>query len=113
MESHSDSEYLTQAKLAALRQRAEALNASGENLITAGKPGEISIGELATPHAYVIRRPDDPDALRISIGEGTGIANSRYLVFRGDPRDCLDLLTKAISALRLYITFEPMKNVDA
>lgn len=90
-------------KLAALEQRAREMVANGESEITAGRPGEESLGDLSTPHGHVRRLPDDTLALRISIGEGRGIPDSRYIVFRGDPGECLELLERAVLGLRQFV----------
>lgn len=90
------------ANLDALQKRARELTANGQNIITAGAPGEEPIGVEETPHAFLTHLPDDPLALRISIGEGRDVPGSRYVVLRGDPAECLDLLERAAMALRLY-----------
>lgn len=97
MQSHEDS--AAAEAFDALRKRAEDLTARGENLITAGAPHERAIG--FTHGGFLIRRlPDDPLALRISIGEAhEKYGESSYLVFRGDPRIITTLLRRALAAL--------------
>lgn len=53
----------------------------------------------------VIRESDDPLALRLSVGSPTGHdpKESGYIVFRGDPRDCLGLLKEAVLRLEEHL----------
>jgi hypothetical protein len=49
----------------------------------------------------VIREKDDPMALRASIGGGkTAGEGNYYLVYRGDPREVLDMLETVTSQAR-------------
>lgn len=47
----------------------------------------------------IIREQDDPIALRLSIGAPTG-SGEGYIVYRGETKDCLDLLEKAVTELK-------------
>lgn len=98
MQSHDDSD--SNKALSALRKLAEEMTARGENLITAGAPSERVLLEM-TRGGFAIRRlPDDPFALRISIGEAEQLhAFGSYLVFRGEPKAIVSLLRRALNAL--------------
>ena len=89
--------------LEAMKLKAERMMEAGESQITAGAPGEEVVDEDTTPHCHVKQLPDDPLALRISIGEGRGIPESRYLVFRGDPQEVVDLLDRAMRGLQVFM----------
>lgn len=48
----------------------------------------------------IIREADDPLALRLSIG---GVPNNLgYIVYRGDTKQCLELLRKALDRLEQH-----------
>jgi hypothetical protein len=99
MESHDDRP--SNDALDALRRKAEELTARGENLITAGAPNERSLFER-TRGGFLLRQlPEDPLALRISIGEAHDkhMGESAYLVFRGDRDTITTLLRRALAAL--------------
>lgn len=99
MQSHEDS--AANDALQELRRKAEELTARGENLITAGAPNERALFER-TRGGFLLRQlPDDPFALRISIGEAHDkrMGESSYLVFRGDRETIEALLRRALAAL--------------
>ena len=50
----------------------------------------------------VIRESDDPLALRLSIGSPHG-EDSGYIVYRGDTKECLTLLVRALEELRQHM----------
>lgn len=82
-------------------RRARAMEASGDrNAITAGEPGEPVLMQAERFGVEIARRPEDPDCLRISVGEVRDGSGTRYLVFRGAPERCADLLERAARALR-------------
>ncbi len=97
---------------AALEAKATDMLAKGESQITAGRPDEKEVGSLETPHGFVRQLPDDPLCLRISVGEATRIPGSRYIVLRGQPEACLELLERAVMALRVYKHYaqDPMRK---
>lgn len=90
-------------RLKELHEKARRMSAAESNTIAAGEKGEIALGVLASPHGYVTQLPDDPLALRVSIGEGIDLDGSRYCVIRGDPAECLDLVERVTLALRHYV----------
>lgn len=101
MQSHRDADATRrQEYFDALKQKAEEMTARKENLITAGKPGEKELFAQQVGLIFVRRLPDDPLALRISIGEARDVEESAYLVFRGDPEWVMELLDRAVSAMR-------------
>lgn len=102
MQSHDDTSAAD--ALDRLRKRAEDLTARGENLIAAGAPFERTLSEV-TRGGFLIRQlPEDPLALRISIGEAHEHSPLRrefssYLVYRGDRDVIVNLLRRALAAL--------------
>lgn len=107
MQSHDDRDFspprtdLEPPALAALRREAGRLTALGLNRITAGAPGESFIAQARRGGFLIGRLPDDPLALRVSIGEAHErlLGGSAHLVFRGDPRTIEALLRRALAAL--------------
>ena len=99
MESHEDRP--ANDLLNELRQKAEDLTARGENLITAGAPGEAALFERTRGGFRLRQLPEDSLALRISIGEAHSklLGESAYLVFRGDKDTITTLLRRALAAL--------------
>jgi len=84
-----------------LIKRAQEMQDHAE--ITAGKPGELKIEVGEYYGVYIIRRPEDPDCLRVSIGEVRDNKHSRYLVFRGPIKEIADLIQRAGRALERVI----------
>jgi hypothetical protein len=111
MQTHEDADFAakltgagkptSEEDLKALEGRAAQAMKDGTSQITAGKPGEEIISEKQVGTFAVRRLPEDPQCLRISIGEGHRIADSAYLVFRGEPCEVEDLLERALAALRV------------
>lgn len=83
-----------------LEDLAARMTAAGANQITAGAPGEQAVWEQQVGTIHMWRMPDDELALRVSIGEGHKMADSAYLVFRGNPADIEQLLERALGAIR-------------
>ena len=101
MQTHDDRD----APSGGLQELAERMTKERLNELTAGKPGELIVKEQTVGQVYICQRPDDPLALRISIGEVNNVKiqfgdPSVYLVFRGDPRDIEELLERALNAFR-------------
>lgn len=86
-----------------LERRAREMVERGQSRITAGGPGEELLLSVAVYGVHVTRLPDDPDCLRISLGEVLDEDAVRYLSFRGDPGKCLDLLERATNAMRSVV----------
>ena len=84
-----------------LKERAEELSARGENLITAGAPGEPVLFERMRGGFLLRKLPNDALALRISIGEAHDkrISEASYLGFRGAAEAITTLLRRARAAL--------------
>jgi hypothetical protein len=90
------------AQLSALQQEARRLTEEGRNRITAGTPGEPVLFEVVQQGVRIRRLPDDPLALRISIGAppvAPDTGKSAYLVFRGDPKLTVALLRRVLASL--------------
>jgi hypothetical protein len=100
MQSHSDSDAAT--TLRKLEERAKSMVADGTSQLTAGKPGEEPIREEQVGSVFIRQLPDDPQALRISIGEAPAIEGSGYFVFRGSAPQVLELLERALTSFREY-----------
>ena len=114
MQSHSDNEHeLRKMRIALedevpkeplvqrLERRAVELSSRRENEITAGSIGEEVLYEGIHKGVHLRLLPDDPDqVLRVSVG---GVADAKYLVLRGAPRQIDQLLTRALMALRQAI----------
>lgn len=101
MQSHPDSDSPQDSpQLKNLKRRAEAMVGKGESEITAGRPGEVMLSVQQNYGMTIVQWPEDPDCLRISIGEVQDGSPTRYLTYRGDPKKCLDLLERAVNALR-------------
>jgi hypothetical protein len=98
MQTHRDSDFMSQ-----LRDRADQMLKDKASEITAGKDDETP---LATWKSHTMHckhlPPDEQDILRISIGGGDDIGNLNlnYCVIRGDRGKCIELLRKALKALR-------------
>jgi hypothetical protein len=81
-----------------LTEQAAAMSAAGTNTITTGKPGENAEEEIVG--TFLVRKlPDDPDCLRVSLGEPNVSGASAYVVVRGNIRDAVELLERAAAAL--------------
>ena len=86
-----------------LRQRAAESVAKGDGTIAAGAPGEEPLAAYKASNGVHVRlMPDDPQGiLRISIGGGDKLpVTMNYCTVRGDIWQCIELLEKAVAALR-------------
>jgi len=100
MQSHEDSTHQDRF-MQQLRERAEKMKASGDSEITGGKPGEKPLAKWKHGDVHVKHMPDDEQGiLRISAGGGNTPVPLNYLVIRGDVSECVNLLTKALAALK-------------
>lgn len=82
-----------------LKQRAE--QDKGKSQITAGRDSEEPLFVWTHEEVQVRHMPDDEQGiLRISIGGGHTPVPLNYCVIRGDVGQCIELLEKAIAALR-------------
>lgn len=97
------SEKLRQEFIQRLTKQAEQNMAKGTGTIAGGAPHEKLLEEWRGSNGVVCRRlPDDPNGvLRISIGGGDDIpVLGDYAVVRGDVRNCIELLERALAALK-------------
>jgi hypothetical protein len=104
MDTHRDADIPQELRekqdLEMFERMARQMRESGASQITGGKEGEKPIAEYAVGTIYCRKMPDDPLALRISIGEGHNVKESAYCVFRGNVADVIELLDRALSALK-------------
>lgn len=84
-----------------LTKKAGEMTVEGSNTITAGAPGEKSLTEEQVGVFLVRRLPDDPDCLRISIGEPNALVPGAYVVIRGQLESAIELLERALCALKV------------
>jgi hypothetical protein len=94
--------------LGRLKKKAEEMTAERTNIITAGHSGEKQTQEVVG--TFLVRKlPDDPDCIRISIGQPTDWPSpsgalaevASYVVVRGRIDDAIDVLERALCALKL------------
>lgn len=104
MQTHDNSNHgLREQFLNELRGKADRMGAKGTSSITAGELNEESICEWKGSNGVHCRRmPDDEhNVLRISIGGGEHLpVTLNYCVVRGGVGQCIELLEKALKALR-------------
>lgn len=100
MQTHEDQTH-SDEWMKRLRKRAAQMKRDKAAEITAGADGEKPLAEWDA-HGVGVRhmRPDEQGILRISIGGGDTPVPLNYCVFRGELGECIDLLEKAIKALR-------------
>jgi hypothetical protein len=99
-QSHNDGMHRDASIFEVLSKQAKEMLKDGSSQITAGKMGEQILFEQETEHCLIRQLPDDPNCLRISIGEANMSTHDSYLVFRGDPLKCKLLLTRMLNAFR-------------
>jgi hypothetical protein len=100
MQSHEDSQHNFIVKL---RERAAKANTAAASVIAAGEKDEQELGSWkASNGVYCRHLPDDPQGiLRLSIGGGEHLpVTMNYVVVRGKIGQCIELLEKALVALR-------------
>lgn len=103
MQTHDDYSHQQSKFIAALRKRADKAKKASASVITAGEQHEQELGSWKASNGVHCRHlPDDPQGiLRISIGGGEHLpVTMNYLVVRGKIGQCIDLLEKALVALR-------------
>ena len=84
-----------------LRDRAAKMKRDKASEITAGKEGEEPLATWNAHNVQCQHLPDDEQGvLRISIGGGRTPVPMNYCVIRGDLGQCIELLERAIVALR-------------
>ena len=99
MQTHEDLTHRS-VFLEKLHQRASEMTRNKESEITAGRDGEEPLAKWKHGGVSVCHMPEDEQGiLRISVG-GSDVVPLNYCVIRGDLGRCIDLLEKAIKALR-------------
>lgn len=102
MQTHRDEQHranLEKAFMDRLKKRAE--QDKGRSQITAGTDTEEPLAWWVHGEVHVKHMPDDEQGiLRISIGGGHTPVPLNYCVIRGGVGQCIELLEKAIKALR-------------
>lgn len=104
MQTHQDLDAQSPTLGDQLRLKSIQMTAEKLNEITAGKEGEKEVSQ-SVGQFQITQRPDDFLALRVSIGEiNSGELKfgepSAYLVFRGNPGDVEELISRALNAFR-------------
>lgn len=102
MQTHYDNQHDLDF-LEKLRGRADAAEKAKASLITVGQLDEPLLGKWkATNGMHVRHMPDDEQGiLRISCGGGDHLpVTMNYMTIRGPVSQCIDLLEKALVALR-------------
>ena len=111
MQTHEDSDFIQHLRhdfMDRLQQRADQCVKDKSSEITGGKEGEKPLAVWRHKGMQVTHRPDDEQGiLRISIGgivevplHGKLPVHFEYCVIRGSVGQCIDLLERAIAALR-------------
>lgn len=102
MQTHEDSQHqpsFMREFMARLKQRAE--QDKDRSKITAGSNDEEPLAKWRDGDIHVRHMPDDEQGiLRISIGGGNTPVPLNYCVIRGGVGQCIELLEKAIKALK-------------
>lgn len=102
MQTHYDSNHQSRF-IETLRERAAKAEKAAASVITAGEKDEKELGSWKGSNGVHCRHlPDDPQGiLRLSIGGGEDLpVTLNYVVVRGKIGQCIDLLEKALVALR-------------
>ena len=104
MQTHGDDNHSLRGQfLQALREKADRMGAKGTSSITAGELNEEPICEWQGSNGVHCRKmPDDEHGvLRISVGGGEHLpVTLNYCVIRGGTGQCIELLERALKALR-------------
>lgn len=99
-ETHYDSSHRT-AFMDRLTERASQMTRDKASEITVGKEGEEPLAVWNAHNVQCQHLPDDEQGiLRISIGGGRMPVPMNYCVIRGDLGQCIELLERAMVALR-------------
>ena len=103
MQTHDDKGHeFKRAFLDQLQARADRMREEKASEITARKENEPVLAKWKAHGISVVVRPDDPQGiLRISVGGGSKTpVPLNYCTIRGDIGACIDLLERAIRALK-------------
>ena len=101
MQTHRDDDHAKPLEvdpevLRKLERKAAEMLIKGESELTAGKLDEDPLLSERVGRFHVQRLPDDELCTRISIGGIVNQDDTNYLVFRGDPKRVVELLTAAL-----------------
>jgi hypothetical protein len=100
MQTHEDSQHIFMQEL---RERAAKARSASASVIAAGEKNEKELGSWkASNGVHCSHLHDDPQGiLRLSIGGGEHLpVTMNYVVVRGKIGQCIELLEKALVALR-------------
>ena len=103
MQTHHDRNHDITAFMGKLQGRAAKAVKDKTSQITTGKPGETPLSRWKGSNGvHVTHMPDDEQGiLRISLGGGEELpVTMNYMTIRGGVGQCIDLLEKAIVALK-------------
>lgn len=99
MQTHLDNQHSD--FIERLKERAAAAEQAKASLITGGNEGDEPLAVWDFANVQCKHLPDDEQGiLRISIGGGQTPVPLNYCVIRGDLGQCIDLLSRALDALR-------------
>lgn len=99
-QSHADDLH-PNAFMDRLTERADNMVRDKASEITAGKEGEEPLAVWNAHNVQCTHMPDDEQGiLRISVGGGRTPVPMNYCVIRGSVGQCIELLERAIVALR-------------
>jgi len=84
-----------------MKQKAAAMTAAQTNTFTAGRLGETVLHEEEVGVFLIRKLPEDPDCLRVSIGEPSVVGPGAYVVIRGRTSSAIELIERALAALRV------------
>lgn len=97
MQTHDDMDF----DMRRLEERASRMAREGLSQITSGKRGEQALAKYDAQGVHVVKMPDDEQGiLRISIGGGIPNVNVNYCTYRGDKQRCIEMIEKALGALK-------------
>lgn len=100
MDTHFDRQHAS-SFLDRLKERAEEAKKAQASAIAGGKDGESPLCVWNSNNVQVKHLPpDEQGILRISIGGGQTPVPLNYCVIRGDLGQCIELLERALTALR-------------
>lgn len=105
MESHMDNQHtrsLNKEWLESLQKKAEKVVAAEASSITVGKAGESPLTEYDADNGVFVRRmpEDEHGIIRVSVGGGDNLpVKGDYCTFRGNAKQAVKLLHKAIQAI--------------
>lgn len=105
MQTHDDNDFrekmIESFDMQRLKDRAAKMEREGLSQIASGKRGEQALAKYDAQGVHVRKMPDDEQGiLRISIGGGIPSVNVNYCTYRGDRQRCIEMIEKALGALK-------------